>query len=633
MKIEVTELIARWRTRIGHRFFELLVGLSIILGIMLAVRGLVNSLIISFLIGISITIATIIWIYLRHDPSINLHLDVKSNPFPLLILAFSILYALSLLLVNMHPILYERPWSSILLIPALICIVGAEIATHRRSQIPLILVQIILLGLNLAWVQILLFPTVTGSDPWFHQFFTNGMISTQHLLPDTRYTNFPIFHIIIGETALLTDLAYSRAAMVSASLFQILVDVIFVYLVGRFLTRNATVGLLAALLIILAPSHLYLSFWSIPNGLAMALIFPVLLILYRFNLHRQPASALLFILLTGTIILTHTITAFYLAMILFAAWAIFYAARWIPGSDKAPYLPIIVPILYACAMITWWLYDANQFHSFSGFVSNAFSIDYFYSRTPAELLPPTVNSLFYDLINNSGRAFFVFLSVTGIFYLLTRRSNIRANSFAVLGVLPVGIYFLTIALSMAVVQQRLWFFAELFLSVPLALTFALRKTDGPWRSTVVVGVSILLVAGLGFMTLVNDETHVDNGMNLTPSTPPNGITLSEYTASETISSAWSGPIYTDQMYWRSQFYRGIGIDAFNDQVFTRNFTNLRDRPILVRNNILGRTISLYQTTYDPGYRIDQQLLDEGASKMYATTTANAYRFITAKRTP
>ena len=60
--------------------------------------------------------------------------------------------------------------------------------------------------------------------------------------------------------------------MVSVSLGQIICNAVFVFLIAKCLFKNHRVGLLAALLVILANHLIRMTYWSIPNAFGIVFI-------------------------------------------------------------------------------------------------------------------------------------------------------------------------------------------------------------------------------------------------------------------------------------------------------------------------------------------------------------------------
>ena len=171
-----------------------------------------------------------------------------------------------ILIFRFRPDLYERPLLYFIISALMAGLIACQIVFSREQYKSVILSQIIILGASIPWSQLLLYPTVIGVDPWYHQNVTLKIIEFA-TIPDGGYSHLPLFHLIIAINSLFLDLNYKIAAMFSVSIAQIVCNVLFIYLLGIFTTKNNRVGLFSALMVILAGHHIY-ELWSIPNGFA-----------------------------------------------------------------------------------------------------------------------------------------------------------------------------------------------------------------------------------------------------------------------------------------------------------------------------------------------------------------------------
>ena len=162
-------------------------------------------------------------------------------------------------------------------------------------------------------------------DPWYHSALTNRIIAEGFIPEGYSYSKLPLFHLMIAATSLLAGLPYKFAAMASVSLGQIICNAVFVFLIADYLFKNHRVGLLAALLVVIANHHIFMSFRSTPNGFA-AVFIPIVVFLALSAAKSDPRDIstlfmnVFIILLMVAIILTHTIAAMCMAILLFVAW-------------------------------------------------------------------------------------------------------------------------------------------------------------------------------------------------------------------------------------------------------------------------------------------------------------------------
>ena len=198
-------------------------------------------------------------------------------------------------------------------------------SSHRAGRhAGLILIQILLLGVSIAWSQLLIFPSLLGVDPWYHSALTNRIINEGFIPEGYSYSKLPLFHLTIAATSLIASLPYKLANMVSVSLGQIICNAVFVFLIADYLFKNHRVGLLAALMVVIANHHIRMTYWSIPNAFAVVFI-PIVIYLALSTTKSNPRDintlfmSIIMVLLMVVIILTHAIAAVCMAILLFVA--------------------------------------------------------------------------------------------------------------------------------------------------------------------------------------------------------------------------------------------------------------------------------------------------------------------------
>ena len=121
-------------------------------------------------------------------------------------------------------------------------VVALEILLPHRRKAAWILPQLVLLGISVAWSQILLFPGILGSDPWWHNMFVSSILNV-HAVPGGHwYTYMPFFHLEIAGASLLTGLDYRLAVMLSASLAQVIVFPLAAYSLERHSSETSGSG-------------------------------------------------------------------------------------------------------------------------------------------------------------------------------------------------------------------------------------------------------------------------------------------------------------------------------------------------------------------------------------------------------
>jgi len=410
-------------------------------------------------------------------------------------------------------------------------IIACQTLTSGRRQVGLVLTEIILLGISVAWSQLLIFPSLLGVDPWVHSALTTDIVTFGSIPEGYVYSRLPLFHLMIVASMLLTGLSYKFATMVSVSLGQIVCIGIFVYLITKTLFRNSRIGLLAALLVIVANYQIFMSYWSIPNAYA-AIFIPIVLYLsfFKFEGRSNACSILLFTILFAVIILAHTITAVCMGIVLVIIWVIPIFYRIIHQQSES-YVSLLIPIGFIIAMLAWWGYASGSLHSVGNLIDFGFSADTFVQTSDLVKNLATAVPLEEQLIGYLGLFLFFAISFIGFFYMISKKGNASTFTLAWVGIAPLAIGFFSLISGHTVIEERWWYFAQILLSIPLAVAI---YAIGTWKFTnkkllfCFIFGTVMILSSLMF---ISPTANVDNHTFL----PMTGSTAA-YTQSEMVAT-------------------------------------------------------------------------------------------------
>ena len=569
-------------------------------------------------------ISCIIWLLIRDRASLKL--DSSSQPNSIILVLsfiFFFLLAFSILSVHFRPDLYERPLIYFILTSSMAGIVGLEIMFFKETQKYLILSQIVIIGLSVSWSQLLIFPSLLGVDPWWHQMFTTKIMETHYIPDGYSYSKLPIFHLAIASTSIITGLDYKFATMLSVSLAQIICNALFLFLLGKFLF-NQKVGLLASLMVIIANHHIYMSYWSIPTSLAAVFIPIVLYLLWKVRRDKPLHATVLSIFFMGILILTHTVTAMCMAIILFVCWAAFNLYNILYSKTEIP-VSLTISLLFTVAMFGWWTYASGHITTLANLIKWGFSIDYFV-HTPKEILKCVATvPIPEQIFNNVGMFLFFSFSFVGIFYMISKKGNSFSFAAALVGFTLLALGFFSLITRHSIIEHRWWYFSQILLAMPLAVAIMLI---GMWKgknSRFVSIFSFVFVVSLTFLMIMSPPANVDNHVF----SPNTGIryayTESEMDAAsffaqnsvETISTDWD---YCDVL---SCYYHCSRVRPLCNSLYKQNF--LHDGAIKVlRKEIVNRPFrisgGLYRLDYDP----NTALSNNGFNRIYDCSTVTGY---------
>jgi len=602
----------------------------------LAILGVVGSIlliayvmenigrIIYGLVGVFTLISCLIWLIIRKRTTLPGHQEESSRPVIVLISLFSILLTLSILILFFRPELYERPLPYFAVTAAIAGVIALQVLIAPERYAAPILLQIILLGLSIAWSQLLLFPGLLGVDPWFHRVFTMEMIESASIPTSFGYSSLPIFHLIIGTNAIITAADYKIAAMLAVGLGQILCVPLFLYLLGKFLFSSTKAGVMAALLATVANHQIYMSYWSIPNGLAAVYILIILFLLFKARRDQSKVPYLLSIAAMVPLILTHTIGALGMAVILLLGEGLYFFYNTVRPEDRGPVF-FRVSFAFTIGMFSWWMYASKTFGTLVKLLEWGFNRDVFVGEinvnTNVALVP-----LSEQIFNNIGLFLFFALSFIGIFYILSR-NNHHGQVFAFIALTPLFIGFVSLISGHSIIEHRWWYLSQLLLAVPLAISVLLLTAGMQKKGAGAIGKMVMftLVFGLSFLMILSPPANVDNNTFSPNSADRAAFTAPELQSTTTVLSLTEGRIGTDY-YWSntcSLFLDAhtISIDkALQDGDYLGTGLHL----ILIRDYIVHEPFTLYgypyRITYDPASRLGYQ----GFDTVYDSSSVQLY---------
>jgi len=582
------------------------------------------------LVGILTLLACITWLVIRGRKSEACRSTLSELHSYLLAAVFFLLLLLSEGVLYTRPILYERPLLFFLLLALSAGLIAVQVLLAEHQSPRLILFQVIVLGLCIAWSELLIFPDLVGVDPWYHNLFTMLILSGHHIPLGNEYSGLPIFHLLVGVTSLLGGLPYKIAVMLSVSLVQVVADCMFLYLIGRRLLSSPRVGLMASLMVVIAGEHIFMSYWSIPNGFAAVFIVGILYLLWgipagtrwqvRVALLTPPMAAL---------ILTHSMSAMCMAIVLFVASGVYiFCRRFYPETitlEMNP-IPLSVPLLFSQGMFGWWYLGTGLVSTLITLISLGFRRDIF-DNTPKAMVFIAPNSIPVgeQVFNNLGLFLFFALAFVGIFYLVSTRRDDRF-ALAAVGVTPLLIGFFSLLVGYAVLYERWWFFSQVLLAIPagigvMVICTRLFGRTFPLRAAAI----LLLISTLTFLMIISPAANIDNHLFSGNTTMTYSLQDSELASMHTVSMYEPGIIKTDVYFSDSMKERGVNVAAFDDNIFSQDLAGLGNDTVLVRKETVARPFQIFSQLLKLDYNLGNRLESIVFSRVYDDGTVQGYR--------
>lgn len=557
-------------------------------------------------------------------------LRVSTRFYITLNIFFFLLLSYSIILIYIRPDPYVRPLWYFISTVLMAAIVSEEILflSTKKSHIYFILFKIIIIGLSLQYSQILIFPNVVGVDPWWHQWFTLRMLDNGHIPEGLQYSKLPMMHLMIGMTSLVTDLGYKMATMISISFLQVVCDALFVFLLGKFLI-STKVGLLAALLLEVAPHHILYGYLAYPNTMAATLILPIIFILLKVRKDKPFIGTSVVMFLMGILILTHTVTAMFLAILLFVFWLSFESYNRLFNQETGRSVTWKICILFSTMMLAYWSYISGHIIILSNLIKLGFHNPLFEGRYQYLSYIPLQEQIF----NNLGLFLFFGLSFIGFFYTISKQFRNR-NRFinTIGGMVILCIAFFSFITEKNIIVGRWYYFSQILMAVPLSLS--LFFLNGIFKHKFIKGfLMFLLVFTLSFLFIISTTSNMDNHF-FSPNTGIRyGFTKSEIIGASFFARNSLGNISSDFHYIRNPSssifanYYNVGYNrilSLDDSLNSGNFT--RDGSIkIIRREIVNRPFctagGIYRIDYDPNI----VLTNSGFNKIYDSYSITAYR--------
>lgn len=580
------------------------------------------------LTGILSFLSFVGWLIIRKKASLNFP-SVDSSVLPkLLISLFFIVFTLDIISLYIRPDLYQRPLIHFFLVSILVGITVLEITTGSRNrQIYdfLIFFQIILVGILVTWSQLLVFPSLIGVDPWYHQNFTSELLS-KHFVPEHElYSKLPLYHILVACTSAISELDYKFATMFSASLAHIICISSFVFLFAkRLFQNNYKVAYLASLLLVISNNYIYMSYTSLPNSFAMIFVFPIFYCMLFLKEKRPLTAASLSIFLSLVLVLSHTITSFFMCIILFVFWvgSLIYYYMY---KEKNDFIGINFFILFATFMFGWWTFVSGHINSLASLIKWGFNADYF-STIPKDISLETLSkiSILEQFFDNIGMFSFFSLSFMGCLYMVSRKyGNSLKFRIALIAITPLIIGFFSLIFGKFVIVQRWWYFSQVTLVIPLSVSllvlFNIIKNNNV-KHLCTAGFTIVLA----FFLITNSLSNIDNHILSPKSSITFSFTSSELQAIKTGSYIWDGTIKTDWYYAYTQKYY-FNTEPFDTEMYEDNFSVLKGSSlILVREYILKNPFSLRNSIKLLDYDLNMKLEKLRFSNVYDNGLVEGY---------
>jgi hypothetical protein len=572
----------------------------------------------------------VIYLLICNNPSILKIREDKKNKYLFLIFyIFIISYIFSIFLIYNGMVGYQLSINYYLVITLMCGLISLEIIYAVKNMKYIILSQIIILGLNISLSQLIIFPNILGVDPWWHSMITNKIINEGYI-PQSPYQGLPVFHLLLSFASIICNINYKTAEIIFITIPLIVIGIIFIYMISYFLFRSYKISLMASLLLIIGNYFIGFSFMPIPNSLGGLFL---IIILYLIIIRDFKKSSVITVILMAAIILTHTVIASILAIILFVNWFGKKIYCYIHNININNSIFLKISISYTVAMVSWWILAIGPFSAFIYLIKNEFNINNLLviseqvSNYKLTSVPP-----FEQIINFIGLYLFFSTTILGILIMVSKKSKINHFFYSLLGILLLSVSLVVLVVNIYFLNDRWYFISDILLSIPLSVSLFMLSNiiNKKMFKTAIILIYILI---LSFTNIISPMANTNNSV-LTPNTLIRGT----FTKSEIIGASFTAKYIQGQI--ASDFYYAVStsssifenlFNVSNSKILSidNSLLNSQFTPdnsvVVIRNEIVNKPFNLqsgiWRLTTDP----NKLLIKSDFDKIYDNGGINDYR--------
>lgn len=555
------------KTQIQRMFKSIFENLDVILGCVcalcgtgifyLSLIGRINQL----LIGITLIVSALMYLVLRSrlKETIfqNIHLFSKKKEI-LTIIFFVLIIVSSVLWYNQ---VYSRPFIYFLVVSFLAGIISIEILlfTKEDNAWP-ILFKIFFMTFVIRMGIYYNFPSIMGIDAYFHTNMAN-IISTTGIVPpfeiSEKYVHYPIFHIFIAITKIVSFITIKDAVFFSIGIMSIACTLFLFIFVNRY--AGPRVGLLSTLIFCITTQIIVTGITNITPG-SLVLCYFLILICLLIDRERHPHTLLLCLIIMFTIVITHQLSSFValISLCLLAFGLLVFEHAFMTENKKISFKLFLA--LFGITMIFYWIYTPLYYQNISFFEGVlAPFIDFLtlggtYGNDLLITGHDYVRPYYETLILQISYLILPFFGIAGIFFWLSRRDEIKFSIAFTSGVLFFIIYAFPLLGSRDLLTDRWMPFLFIFLGI-VAAAYILSGVELIKSITLKIVTIFVILTLLSFFMITPPEINKDNPLVAKNQTVRNQFKYSEVQAAETISQIHGKWLITDSSY-QSLFFPG-----------------------------------------------------------------------------
>jgi hypothetical protein len=561
-----------------------IVGLVICISLEILLFKKMNS-IVYILPFIFTSMSCLFWLFTQDGSYQHISIRWDRHIYIVLCLAFFLLLTLSICVLHFRENIYVRPILFFIITAVMSGLISVEIMVASLSDKiskSIILLQILILGLCLVFSQMLLYPSVIGNDPWYHQMFATIIVDKSSIPDGFGYSKLPIYHLYVASLMLLTNLDYKNSSMLSVSLLHVVIGGMFIYLLGRNITNDKT-ALLSGLVLVTANLFIKFSYWVVPNSVGAIFILIIIYLLFA-SYEKSMRYHLLALFFMFVLILTHTVSSMCLEIILLGSWILFIIYYNFREDCFKSLIPLRLAILFFTSMFAWWIYASGHISEIATLIKWGFSIDSDVQISQQSIKYALNSSIAESLFNSIGLNLFFSMSNIGFFYMISKKyASSKSFALAFIGMTILSVSYFSFVFGLSIIEGRWWYFAQILLAIPfsISLLYIINLTN---YGAIRLIALFAFVATISFFMIMSTNANTDNRSFSETIGFRSALIESELRACDAARSIFNRTMSMDT-YYTEVGYLGQNVSDISKNLYTKRFER-SDNLILIRSEII-----------------------------------------------
>ncbi len=422
------------------------------------------------------------------------------------------------------------------------------------------------------------YPQGLGIDPFYHEMFSDFLISTGHIPSNSAYSGLPLFHIIVTSLRLLSGLDYLNCSFVMMSSVQLFIVLPSIVVVISKLS-STRIAPLAVFILINSALFIEFSWWIVPNAFAVGWIILVVCLHFNTNMNKN-FKFLLIIIFIISIIITNTIASVCLIITLSI---IFITDRLNSAESRSNLNKMGYGIVLISLVLTfsWWVYASGHISNFANLINWGFSRDYFYPQLSIDsVVVEFYNDLnYFSKISPIYNLFVVILiSTASLLIFITDSLDNRIKTIFTIGAVLSAIGVVPNLFGVDLLIQRWLYIGLIFLAPINGLILyqyiqSIKKAEIKFAVACIIGV--ILTIGL----IINPAFSMDRPDISGDTAVEYGISEMDDYFLERLTHYSEGNVFIDDYYTITT--NDIDVKPYSKQLYFRDLSFVKSDDVII----------------------------------------------------